>query len=237
MPIRTMDTCYEGTRSVAYFCLGSKIRMIHVSTAEVYGDSDNVPQEEDDPGSVALTGPRTAYAEGKRAAEALVHSFCKANRLDARVARLGNVYGSGVMKEDGRVFHNFIRNAVLNVPLKVFGGYQIRTFVHVDDVCLGLMKLAEAENLPENSFPINLAGLHATTIYDLAETIIRMVGSRSTIEYLEREQDDPDVRRPAIKRALQYLEWTPLIDLEEGLTRTIKDIREQIHGEREYSID
>jgi len=219
-PVQTTKTSVIGAINMLGLAKRLRARVLLASTSEVYGDPDRHPQAEDYRGLVNVNGPRACYDEGKRCAETLFYDYRRQHNLDIRVARIFNTYGPNMHPQDGRVVSNFILQALKNQPLTVYGdGQQTRSFCYVDDLVEGLMRLMHAEG--ELAMPINLGNPVEVTISDLARTIIKLVGSRSMLEFRPLPQDDPRQRCPDISRARKLLHWQPKIGFEEGLMRTI----------------
>jgi len=221
-PIETTLTCVVGTNNVINLAK-KKTVVIHASTSEVYGDPDISPQNESYRGSVNSYGPRSCYDEGKRAAEALCYDYFHKKGADVRLVRIFNTYGPHMDIKDGRVITNFIDQALQSKPLTIYGdGRQTRSFCYVSDLIRGITTLAR---LPENpGTPINLGNPSEFTILDLAKKMQKRF--QCEIEFLPLPVDDPLQRRPDITLANQILNWSPTVDLEEGLDRTIKYLSE-----------
>jgi dTDP-glucose 4,6-dehydratase len=188
------------------------------STSEVYGDPEVHPQPESYWGNVNPIGPRGVYDEAKRYAEAMTMAYHRQQGVDTSIARIFNTYGSRMRPYDGRAIPTFVRQALENKPLTVFGdGSQTRSFCYVDDLIRGLFLLAESGDHE----PMNLGNPGEFTILELAETVLRVSGSESTIVYEALPVDDPRQRKPDITRAQEVLGWEPEIDLEGGLRRML----------------
>jgi UDP-glucuronate decarboxylase len=202
---------------------GAKILL--ASTSEVYGDPAVHPQEETYWGNVNPIGLRSCYDEGKRCAETLFFDYWRQHRLRIKVARIFNTYGPRMLSNDGRVVSSFIVQALQDHPLTVFGdGEQTRSFCFVDDLVEGLIKLMGSED--EVTGPINLGNPGEFTMSELAELVIKITGSTGGVKHLPLPADDPTRRRPNIDTARKVLDWTPTIDLEDGLKRTVAYFRE-----------
>jgi dTDP-glucose 4,6-dehydratase len=185
----------------------------------VYGDPAIHPQPETYWGNVNPIGPRGVYDEAKRYAEALTMAYHRQQGVDTCIVRIFNTYGTRMRPNDGRAIPTFIRQAHANEPLTVFGdGSQTRSFCFVDDLIRGLVALAESgEHLP-----VNIGNPQELSLLELAETVIRVTGSKSEIVFEALPVDDPQVRQPDITRARQLLGWEPQIGLEEGLRRVLE---------------
>jgi dTDP-glucose 4,6-dehydratase len=189
------------------------------STSEVYGDPLVHPQPETYWGNVNPIGPRGVYDEAKRYAEALTMAYLRQQGVDTCIARIFNTFGSKMRPHDGRAIPTFLRQAMTDKPLTVFGdGSQTRSFCYVDDLIRGLVLLAESD-VHE---PVNLGNPDEMSLLDLAKMIIELTESRSEIVYEALPIDDPQVRQPDITRARQLLGWEPEVDVREGLRRTIE---------------
>jgi UDP-glucuronate decarboxylase len=217
--IKTIKTNVMGTINMLGLAKRTGARILLASTSEVYGDPEVHPQPETYWGRVNPIGIRSCYDEGKRVAETLMMDYHRQNRVQIRIARIFNTYGPRMAVEDGRVISNFIVQALRGEPLTVYGdGTQTRSFCYVSDMIRGLMDMMEA---PDLTGPINLGNPEEHPISEVAERIIRMTGSSSSIAHQPLPADDPVRRRPDISLAQTRLNWTPGVDLEEGLERTI----------------
>jgi len=219
-PIQTTKTSVNGAINLLGLAKRLGIPILQASTSEVYGDPEVHPQTEDYWGNVNPIGPRSCYDEGKRCAETLFFDYHRQLSLQIKVARIFNTYGPRMDAADGRVVSNFIVQALRGDPLTVFGdGSQTRSFCYVDDLVDGLFRLMHSP--PEITGPINLGNPGEFTMLELAETVVELTHSKSTIEFHELPQDDPTRRRPDITRASESLGWEPKVPLREGLSRTI----------------
>jgi UDP-glucuronate decarboxylase len=219
-PVQTTKTSVIGAINMLGLAKRVKAKIFQASTSEVYGDPTEHPQTEEYRGNVNPIGPRACYDEGKRAAETLFFDYNRQHRVRIRVARIFNTYGPRMHPNDGRVVSNFIVQALKGEPITVYGdGSQTRSFCYVDDLVEGFLRLMQAPD--DVTGPINLGNPVEIPVRELAERIIRMIGSRSTIEYRPLPVDDPMQRRPDISRAKNLLDWTPTVPLEVGLERTI----------------
>ena len=227
-PVRTMKTCVLGGLSVLELARRLGVPVLQASTSEVYGDPDVHPQPESYPGRVNPTGIRACYDEGKRALEALSFDFHRQYGVKTKVVRIFNTYGPRMASADGRAVPAFIMQALRNQPIVIYGdGQQTRSFCFVDDLVDALIALVERT---DDSFtgPLNLGNPIELTVRELAETIIELVGSRSTIVHQPARQDDPRVRRPDITLARRVLNWNPKVPLREGLARTLADFEQRL---------
>jgi UDP-glucuronate decarboxylase len=227
-PVKTTMTNVLGTRNCLDLARRHQARLLLASTSEIYGDPDVHPQTEEYRGCVNPIGPRACYDEGKRCAETLAYDYSRARNVDVRVARIFNTYGPRMNVSDGRVVSNFIVQALRGEPLTVFGaGEQTRSFCYVDDLVGGLLGLWHADERR----PVNLGNPVEVTMLELAERVIQLTESRSTIEFRSLPEDDPRRRCPDISRARQALGWRPAVALDEGLARTVAWFRRALLGE------
>jgi dTDP-glucose 4,6-dehydratase len=216
--LKILDVCSRGVWNLLDLAREKNARLLHTSTSEVYGDPKEHPQRETYWGNVNPIGERACYDEGKRFAEALIVNHRRQFATKARVARIFNTYGPRMRSDDGRVLPNFITQAMAGKPLTVHGsGDQTRSFCYVSDMADGLIRLA-ASDVED---PVNIGNPQEITIREFAEEIISLCGSRSTLTFVERPQDDPNLRCPDITRAKTLLGWGPKVDRKEGLARTV----------------
>jgi UDP-glucuronate decarboxylase len=195
-------------------------RILQASTSEVYGDPMVHPQVESYWGNVNPIGPRSCYDEGKRCAETLFFDYHRQTGLDIKVIRIFNTYGPRMHPADGRVVSNFIMQALRGKPITIYGeGNQTRSFCFVSDLIDGMLRMMETGK--GMTGPVNLGNPGEFTIKELAELVIELTGSSSNIEYRPLPTDDPLQRRPDISLARQTLDWAPLVELREGLQKTI----------------
>jgi dTDP-glucose 4,6-dehydratase len=224
LPLQTLKVGSYGTHNALGLAKAKRARFLLTSTSEVYGDPLVHPQAESYWGNVNPIGPRGVYDEAKRYAEALTMAYHRQQGVDTAIARIFNTYGPRMRPHDGRAIPTFVRQALGNKPITVFGeGSQTRSFCYVDDMVRGLHLLATSgEHLP-----VNLGNPAEFTVLELAETVIRVIGSASEIVHEALPVDDPRVRRPDIERARGLLGWSPEIELEEGLHRMLGVARPQ----------
>jgi len=223
-PIKTMKTSVLGAINVLGMAKRCRARVLQASTSEVYGDPEIHPQPETYRGAVNPIGPRACYDEGKRAAETLFMDYHRMNGVDIRIVRIFNTYGPRMHPFDGRVISNFIRQALREEPLTIYGdGTQTRSFCYRDDVVEGMIRMMENEE----GFvgPVNLGNPEEFTIYELAQVVLELTGSRSPLVFKPRPADDPARRCPDITLARKKLGWEPKVPLREGLARTIEWFR------------
>jgi len=219
-PVKTVKTNVMGTINMLGLAKRVHARILQASTSEVYGDPLVHPQREAYWGNVNPIGLRSCYDEGKRLAETLMMDYHRQNRVDIRIARIFNTYGPRMLENDGRVVSNFIVQALRNQPLTIYGeGDQTRSFCYVDELVDALILLMNTDGVND---PINLGNPREFTIRQLADEVIRLSGSNSTIKHLSLPKDDPKQRQPDISRAQKLLNWTPTIALTEGLQKTIR---------------
>ncbi len=223
-PVKTTKTSVMGAIHMLGLAKRVKARILQASTSEIYGDPDIHPQPESYWGNVNTIGPRACYDEGKRCAETLFFDYHRQNNVNIRVVRIFNTYGPKMHPDDGRVVSSFILQALRNEPITIFGdGSQTRSFCYVDDLVEGLILMM---NGPDSfTGPVNLGNPREHEIRELAEIILRLTGSASRIEYHPLPQDDPRRRKPDIRLAEEKLGWSPRVELEEGLTKTIDYFR------------
>ena len=226
-PVQTTKTAVHGSINMLGLAKRTGAKILLTSTSEVYGDPLVHPQTEDYWGNVNPIGPRACYDEGKRAAETLFFDYHRQHGLKIKVARLFNTYGPRMHPQDGRVVSNFIMSALTGAPLTVYGeGQQTRSFCYVSDLIDGLIAMMDSGD--ETTGPINLGNPGEFTIGELANIVIDMTKSDSSLEYLPLPTDDPIRRQPDITRAKDQLGWAPTIPLIEGLETTIKHFKENV---------
>lgn len=222
LPIQTLKVGALGTHKALGLARAKKATFVLASTSEVYGDPLVHPQEESYWGNVNPVGPRGVYDEAKRFAEAMTMAYHRAHRVSTRIVRIFNTYGPRMRPRDGRAVPAFIDQALRNKPITVFGdGSQTRSFCYVSDLIEGIYALA----LSRESNPVNIGNPREMTLLELAETVIRLTGSRSKIIHKPLPVDDPRVRQPDISRARRILKWSPQVGLEDGLRKTIAYFR------------
>jgi len=218
-PIETIKTNTLGVINILEFVKSNGASVLQASTSEVYGDPLEHPQKETYKGNVNTIGPRACYDEGKRVAETLFMDYHRKFKLPIRIARIFNTYGPNMDGDDGRVISNFIMQSLENKPITIYGnGDQTRSFCYVDNLIKGLYKVMNSNHM----LPINLGNPKEYTILELAKKIIKLTGSKSEIIYKDLPEDDPIRRKPDISLAKDLLDWNPMINLEEGLKKTIE---------------
>jgi dTDP-glucose 4,6-dehydratase len=218
MPLHSLKVGSYGTHHALGLAKWKRARFLLASTSEVYGDPQVHPQPETYWGNVNPIGPRGVYDEAKRYGEALTMAYHGQQGVDTAIVRIFNTYGPRMRPNDGRAVPTFVRQALEGKPLTVFGdGTQTRSFCYVDDLIRGVVALAQSEE----HLPVNLGNPSEFTLNELAETVLRVTGSKSDIVHEALPIDDPQVRQPDITRAQQLLGWEPKIQLEEGLQRML----------------
>ncbi len=224
-PIKTMKTSVLGAINVLGMAKRCRAKVLQASTSEIYGDPDIHPQPESYWGNVNTIGPRACYDEGKRAAETLFFDYHRANGVNIRLVRIFNTYGPRMHPFDGRVVSNFIRQAMLEPRLTMFGdGSQSRSFCFVDDMISGLISMMDGPN--DFPGPVNIGNPNEFTIMELAKLVIELAGRGDLpIEHQDLPADDPRQRQPDITLAREKLGWEPTVELREGLIRTIEYFR------------
>jgi dTDP-glucose 4,6-dehydratase len=218
MPLHSLKVGSYGTHNALGLAKFKRARFLLASTSEVYGDPQIHPQPETYWGHVNPIGPRGVYDEAKRYAEALTMAYHRQQGVDTAMVRIFNTYGPRMRAHDGRAIPTFLRQALQDRPLTVFGdGSQTRSFCYVDDLIDGIVRLAESDV----HSPVNIGNPDEFTLLELAKTVVELTDSRSEIVYEALPTDDPKQRRPDIGRARDLLGWEPTIELAEGLRRTI----------------
>jgi len=219
--IKTIKTSVMGAINTLGLAKRTKSKILQASTSEIYGDPTVHPQPEQYWGNVNTLGPRACYDEGKRCAETLFMNYHNQNKVRIKIARIFNTYGPRMSSDDGRVISNFIVQALKGNDITIFGdGTHTRSFQYVDDLIEGIVKLMVTPDIFTG--PVNLGNPIEMSVNDLAQTIIRITGSKSKIIYLPLPEDDPKQRMPDINLAKKELNWEPEVGLEEGLERTIE---------------
>ncbi len=218
LPLHTLKVGSYGTHNALGLAKRHRARFMLASTSEVYGDPKQHPQTETYWGHVNPIGPRGVYDEAKRYAEALTMAYHRQQGVDTHIVRIFNTYGPRMRPHDGRAIPTFVRQALADKPITVFGeGDQTRSFCYVTDLIEGFMRLIDSDYHE----PVNIGNPGEFTILELAEVVIRLTGSRSQIVFEALPQDDPAVRRPDISLARRLLGWEPKVELEEGLRMTL----------------
>ena len=225
-PIKTIKTNVIGTINMLGVAKRTHARFLLASTSEIYGDPLEHPQVESYWGNVNPIGPRSCYDEGKRVAETLTINYREQDGVDTRIVRIFNTFGPRMLFNDGRVVSNFILQALKGDDITVYGeGLQTRSFCYVDDLVSGIVATMNRDGF---SGPVNLGNPNEMTIVDLAKKVIALTSSSSKIVQRPLPKDDPTRRQPDISFAKSELGWTPKVDLETGLKKTIADFDERL---------
>jgi len=224
-PIQTLDVGSRGTHHALGLARAKGATFVLASTSEVYGDPQIHPQPESYWGHVNPIGPRGVYDEAKRFAEALTMAYARHHGLPTRIVRIFNTYGPRMRPGDGRVVSNFLVQALRGEPLTLYGdGSQTRSFCHVSDLVEGVVRVFERGD----EQPVNLGNPAECTVRELAESVLRVTGSRSPLVCRPLPEDDPRVRQPDISRARALLGWAPTVALDEGLRTTAAWFRQRL---------
>ena len=228
-PVQTIKTNVLGAINMLGLAKRTKARIFQASTSEVYGDPVVHPQTEDYWGHVNPIGIRSCYDEGKRCAETLFFDYWREHHLAIKVVRIFNTYGPRMDPNDGRVVSNFIVQALRGDPITIYGdGLQTRSFCYVDDLIDGMIKLM---NSPDDFIgPVNIGNPTEFSMIELAELVLRLVGSSSVIAFMQLPQDDPRQRKPDISLAKCKLDWQPHVSLEDGLKETISYFKKRLQS-------
>ena len=220
-PVQTTKTNVHGAINILGMAKRLNARVFQASTSEVYGDPVQHPQKESYWGNVNPIGPRSCYDEGKRCAETLFFDYHRQHNVDIKVGRIFNTYGPNMRPDDGRVISNFIVQALKGKNITIYGdGKQTRSFCYIDDLIEVIIKFMDTKS--GYTGPINLGNPKEYSILEIAKTIIKIVGSSSSIIFTKLPQDDPRKRRPNIDLAKKNLDWIPKVSLKEGLFKTIE---------------
>ncbi|MGR3319460.1 MAG: UDP-glucuronic acid decarboxylase family protein [Candidatus Anammoxibacter sp.] len=224
-PIQTLKVGSLGTLNALGLAKSKCAKFLLASTSEVYGDPKISPQTEDYWGHVNPVGPRGVYDEAKRFSEAMTMAYFRYHKVDTKIVRIFNTYGTRMRLNDGRAVPNFVTQALRDDNITVYGtGKQTRSFCYVSDLVKGIYKLLESDHHE----PVNIGNPEELTVLGLAKEIIKITGSKSKIVYKELPTDDPKVRRPDISKAIDLLDWSPTIGILEGLQKTIEYFKETI---------
>ncbi|NOY58149.1 MAG: SDR family oxidoreductase [Calditrichaeota bacterium] len=225
LPIHTLKVGSMGTHKALGLAQEKHAGFLLASTSEVYGDPLVHPQEESYWGNVNPVGPRGVYDEAKRFAEALTMAYHRYNSVNTKIVRIFNTYGPHMRPKDGRAIPTFVPQALKGEPLSIFGdGSQTRSFCYVDDLLEGIYRLM----MSDYHEPVNIGNPHEMTIKEMAEMIIKISASKSSLIQKPLPVDDPKVRQPNISLAKKLFDWEPKVDVEEGLTRTIEWFRKVV---------
>jgi len=241
-PVKTIKVNVLGSLNMLGLAKRIKARILQASTSEVYGEPAIHPQTEEYWGNVNPIGKRSCYDEGKRVAETFFFDYLRQNNVDVKVIRIFNTYGPRMRPDDGRVVSNFITQVLKDREITVYGsGTQTRSFCYISDMIEGMVRMMDYETgdqvrdtdytkpyLSGLPGPINLGNPQETSIAALAEKIVKLMGSSAKIVFERLPDDDPGRRCPDILKARRYLQWEPLVQLDEGLAKTIEYFREEI---------
>ena len=226
-PLDTLAVGSEGTRRVLELARAHDARVLMASTSEVYGDPEVHPQVESYRGNVDPTGPRSVYDEAKRFAESMTMAMHRAHGVDVGIARIFNTYGPRLSPGDGRVVSNFVVQALRGEPLTVYGdGSQTRSFCFVDDQVAGLLALLDSRL----TGPVNIGNPDERSMLELASLVLELTGSPSQVAFEPLPADDPARRCPDITLAQRELDWSPRVELTDGLERTIAYFEERVRS-------
>ncbi|PHY12987.1 NAD-dependent dehydratase [Caulobacter sp. B11] len=219
-PVQTTKTSVHGAINMLGLAKRRKAKIFQASTSEVYGDPSVHPQPEEYWGNVNPIGIRSCYDEGKRCAETLFFDYHRQHGLRIKVARIFNTYGPRMHPNDGRVVSNFIVQALRGEDITLYGdGGQTRSFCYVDDLVEGFLRLMNTDDTVTG--PINLGNPGEFTMKELAQKVVALTGAKSKLIHLPLPADDPRQRQPDITKAKAILDWTPTVDLDTGLAKTI----------------
>ena len=227
LPIQILKVGALGTHKALGLAKDKGARFLLASTSECYGDPEVSPQPETYWGNVNPIGIRGVYDEAKRFAEAMTMAYHRYHGVQTRIVRIFNTYGQGMRPDDGRMIPSFFSQALRGEDLTVFGdGGQTRSICYVDDLVEGIYRLLHSDH----TGPINIGNPEELTVLDVAERILKLVGSKSKIVYRDLPPDDPKVRRPDISLARKILDWNPKVSPDEGLARTLPYFRREVAG-------
>ena len=228
-PVQTTKTSVHGAINMLGLAKRTRAKILQASTSEVYGDPEEHPQTETYWGRVNPVGIRACYDEGKRCAETLFFDYQRQHDLAIKVARIFNTYGPNMHREDGRVVSNFIVQALQGHPITIYGsGEQTRSFCYVSDLVEGLVRLMASPHAVHG--PINLGNPGEFQIIELAQKVLAMTGSGSALVHESLPEDDPVQRQPDITLARKTLDWSPTVELDEGLGETIRYFERALSG-------
>jgi len=231
--IETLQVGSYGTFNALELAKKYDAKFLISSTSECYGDPHVNPQTEEYWGNVNPIGPRSVYDEAKRFSEAVTMAYHRYHAVDTHIVRIFNTYGPRLQLNDGRVISNFMRQALCDQPLTIYGdGNQTRSFCYVSDEIEGILRLSRSNE----HAPVNIGNPGEFTILECAKRVIEITGSTSTLEFRELPQDDPKQRRPDITKASRLFGWVPLISLEEGLQLSLPYFRAAIKSEVESCV-
>ena len=225
LPIQTLKVGALGTHNVLGLAKAKSATFLLASTSEVYGDPLVHPQPETYWGNVNPIGPRGVYDEAKRFAEAITMAYHRTHGINTKIVRIFNTYGPRMRVNDGRAIPNFLKQAIMGKDLTVYGdGSQTRSFCFVSDLVEGLYRLL----MSEQNYPINIGNPNEMTIKEMAGKIIQATNSKSKIVQVPLPEDDPKIRQPDITLARKYLNWEPVVTLDQGLQSTLEYFKNQL---------
>jgi dTDP-glucose 4,6-dehydratase len=225
LPIQTLKVGALGTHNALGLAKAKKATFLLASTSEVYGDPLIHPQPEEYWGNVNPIGPRGVYDEAKRFAEAITMAYHRTHGINTKIVRIFNTYGPRMRVNDGRAIPNFLKQALTGKDLTVYGeGSQTRSFCFVSDLVEGLYRLL----MSEQNYPVNIGNPIEMTVKEMADKILQATDSKSKIIHVPLPEDDPKIRQPDITRAKKYLNWEPVVSLDEGLQSTLEYFKEQL---------
>lgn len=225
LPIQTLKVGSLGTHNALGLAKAKKATFLLASTSEVYGDPLVHPQPEEYWGNVNPIGPRGVYDEAKRFAEAITMAYHRTHGINTKIVRIFNTYGPRMRVNDGRAIPNFLKQALTGKDLTVYGdGSQTRSFCFVSDLVEGLYRLL----MSEQNYPVNIGNPIEMTVKEMANKILQATNSKSKIVKVPLPEDDPKIRQPDITRAKKYLNWEPVVNLDEGLQSTLEYFKEQL---------
>ena len=225
LPIQTLKVGALGTHNALGLAKAKKATFLLASTSEVYGDPLIHPQPEEYWGNVNPIGPRGVYDEAKRFAEAITMAYHRTHDINTKIVRIFNTYGPRMRVNDGRAIPNFLKQALTGKDLTVYGeGSQTRSFCFVSDLVEGLYRLL----MSEQNYPVNIGNPNEMTVKEMADKILQATNSKSKIIHVPLPEDDPKIRQPDITRAKKYLNWEPVVSLDEGLQSTLEYFKEQL---------
>ena len=225
LPIQTLKVGALGTHNALGLAKAKRATFLLASTSEVYGDPLVHPQPEEYWGNVNPIGPRGVYDEAKRFAEAITMAYHRTHGINTKIVRIFNTYGPRMRVNDGRAIPNFLKQALMGKDLTVYGeGSQTRSFCFVSDLVEGLYRLL----MSQQNYPVNIGNPNEMTIKEMANKILQATNSKSKIIHVPLPEDDPRIRQPDITRAKKYLDWEPLVSLDQGLQSTLEYFKNQL---------
>ena len=219
-PIKTIKTCTIGVINMLGLAKKNNAKILQASTSEVYGDPEVHPQDEDYHGNVNPVGPRSCYDEGKRCSETLFNDYHNEHNIRIKIVRIFNTFGPKMAVNDGRVVSNFVNQALKSEKISVYGdGKQTRSFLYVDDLIEGLIKIMSLDD--KFTGPVNIGTTNEISVNELALKILKLTNSSSKLAYYPLPGDDPRTRKPDLTLINQVIDWGPSVSTEEGLLKTI----------------